>query len=1353
MAFEKYGGYVWQSEPTQPEHTLLERGFGLGVAVGAAGAAYAAAAPFTGGRPLDALYHSTRFIGNLSPFSILNTFRAPEWMSPFVSGHAQGLKDGTVYSWDKSFLGSNETFHYIKQLTRLDDAQLRKAGLAAGMVGDGLADSLEFVRGTGHRGSLYTVVGGKRHLLSDAVALMQATSEEPILLAKEKSLNRAAHGVLQAQGVTEEPWFRAEKLFARDGAPDVAGGAAKFIPIPSVSGPLRDATDLKQRTAYLRGFPAFGMERLNTLLEGVTSQFPFLGDINRGLDKVLGTSLTVTSGPASTMFARYGLLGAKVGGAVMGLQTLDWARRNYGDAGHIAASGVVSVGLAHVLTKLGKSPQTAVMAGVASFFGQLALPGFEQGTIQGLATTWAKASVMRAELSPFNWYRRTVEGLAPGISDWQIGALAGVVGVGLASLPLPFVGKRLPDILLERYGNEAFGLEKHVKIGDDLVKVAGPKTVRQEFWRRVEDAAKANLSQNDFEAWKRSKGPLSMRRAQLTSMLKNSASFSGSHGAIARMNQMWGEAEEAVKLQHKNNPVNYSLAKKLDGIRNKYLGNETFTGKVSRFAEGAKATLIHSFFGADPLEDGFLKSAREMGFSPKLGRTGVLFAGAFLAHGLLTGGLLGSMETANDLRDIYAGRKMVEVRKSRFWEGGGTPYEGDTIAYHRPHWYHLLMNRVREKGLWGEAEDTMSPVGKWLRKNFTYQWEEEHYYDRPYPVSGAAFQDVPVIGKYLAATVGKLIKPARLMHASEWIREGEGGFETADVYQGFRREPAYNLGATGSGIPTTQLAGLRILGETSYQFRELEGMTGWAKNVISNITTGGDTYFGQRAVLQSASGATSATRSFWEMQMGGGAFMNEAIRRFLPTPFGEGEKINPIMNSMPSWLPEKFRYGDPYANIEWGEARLPGAGFAALHPELAGVDPEAYPLIYKYQVLADVAPYSEEFRRVRKGMYDARARGETNEAINQRMDYIDSLVSKKMDQYSFDRLHQNAIELPGSRLTQEMWAGAQTLIRDIAAPAEYLTPMGFRPFQKLMGDRTPLEQYEYERLYGTKVAFWDKPWRDWFRPSMYSAAHMMGFEGKPLWRQEADSTNQYFDQLDFIKWMRLAQQADQEGNHRAKIQYLYMASSTRTGVNPQGNPLSIYWSLPAEERPFFNAFATAPASERERILEMVPEDQAQLYRNIWQRLDQGGDPALFPGSPTMPNEQYLSQRFYELQGQFTGPLPAEDWIGWHQDVDMSDIKVMYVDQMGKDLHDYGLWERQLRETQNQPYLEGAAAPLMGQSLGRGELASQMYGVMRGSFQGPHVAVHGGPGAGYGKLVYNDNREAELMTMVRSALEF
>jgi len=82
-------------------------------------------------------------------------------------------------------------------------------------------------------------------------------------------------------------------------------------------------------------------------------------------------------------------------------------------------------------------------------------------------------------------------------------------------------------------------------------------------------------------------------------------------------------------------------------------------------------------------------------------------------------------------------------------------------------------------------------------------------------------------------------------------------------------------------------------------------------------------------------------------------------------------QANEIPNTAPSWLPgddyyTNFHVGDPFIKVDQGFARLPGAGYEAVHPEIAGIAPEDYPDITKLAILADVAPYSREYNTYRQ---------------------------------------------------------------------------------------------------------------------------------------------------------------------------------------------------------------------------------------------------------------------------------------------------------------------------------------------------------------------------------------------------
>lgn len=1374
MQGSSYGGYVWNGETKEPYNPLLQQVAAVGVAGTLAyGAVSAATAPGIFNRPaIDSIHAGSRFLGNLSFFSIGNTFSGPEFMYPFLSADGQGLKQSSGgFTWTRDFLKKDETYDYLKKITGLDDSGLQAKGIRKGMVGveTDLASKIYFERGNKPgRGTLYSEVNGKRHELSRDIMLMATEGEYDPLAMKQHKVSRATRGVFQAldmfQG-KDKNQFQPENVLAGYKVDPSTGAAlkdpvtgnfiheqARVIPIPSVSGSVSNPGDLGRRTTYHRAMLAFRAARFNDLAEGTVTGI-FGSRLGPVINETLGIKGgSVRYGPATHMFLRYGGLAAKVGAAGMAISQTDWMRREYGLPGQALASAGVSAIASYTAGRLGATARMQGMIAAGTFGAQMMFPGFDQGVFQGVATMGVKALQARAvEVNPFNYYRRTLEGFAPGITSWETGAL-GAVAVGIAAYAkVPTTGMTIPEHLFKKLGPD--GLNKAVeRVGLGFLKMDQryiteystlPKTTRDIFYEMMHSSMNmpSNLDPNTM------RGRFGILRAQYNSATDH-------YDFLRTANQTWRMAKEEAKESKANNVFTRGLAEKLEAIKTKY-PEKDLASRVMMEAEGFAAQAYYGFFGGDmTASHELMKKAEDLGFSKffvgNRGRLATLMLGTFAAHGVLTGGLLGSMETRQELVDIYEKGKPISVKSSRWWEAGGTPYEGNDTEYYRPHQYYLMMNRAREAGVWGDW-DNLSPIKKFFVKNFTYELEKKNYYERPYPISSAAFQDIPIIGGLLGSTIGQIIKPAKLMHVNEWSRENPvtGEVEIASVYKGARMEPSYVLGAVGRGKPTTEFtAGYQAMNAVE-QFRELEGMTGWATGIMQQLITGENSALGiggDRTVLANASAMTSPSVTFWEMNMGGFGFTNEIFRRMFPGYQNKIDRTNPISNNMPSWVPEKYRYGDPYRAVEWGEVRLPGRGYAALHPELRGIDPEAYPDIFKYDILGSIAPTSFEFRQVQQRLYKRRMAGETTAGENKMMDRIDEQVKSVVNKHEFDIKHRNAINLPGSGITSSIYLGLQELAREAVAPVEYLTPMGFRPMQKLTGqNRDMIESYEYERMYGTPLAFWDKPIRDWFRPAAYTAAHFMGFEGKPLHRLQADKLNASYDTLEFIKNMRLAEQAELAGNSQAARDFLYRASQTRTGVNPQGSPMGLYWSLPEADRKFFNSFAHATGSDRERILEMIPEDQVHLYKAVWSRMD-SGDPNLWAGASTQLDANSMREMYYGLTNSGMG-IPQEDWIGWHEDVDMDDIRVRHVDQLGRELADYGLWEKQLKKSMGQEFLD-ASVPA---DLPNANAAIQMQSRLRRSFgslqnRGTLTTLQT-QGAGYSQIDYNDDRTLEVMSLM------
>lgn len=161
--------------------------------------------------------------------------------------------------------------------------------------------------------------------------------------------------------------------------------------------------------------------------------------------------------------------------------------------------------------------------------------------------------------------------------------------------------------------------------------------------------------------------------------------------------------------------------------------------------------------------------------------------------------------------------------------------------------------------------------------------------------------------------------------------------------------------------------------------------------------------YGQR--IATSQNMESFSRRFWDENYGGfGGSTMEIIRRFIPD-FRRHKMINPLMNNMPEWLPETYRFGDPFTNLARGEARLPGAGYEALnelHPDVYG----KYGAFDRFKILADIAPNSSEYKIWKeiaaKTVTDPKLKEEMKEIKERR-----AQQGKKHDFYDYQVLGKN----------------------------------------------------------------------------------------------------------------------------------------------------------------------------------------------------------------------------------------------------------------------------------------------------------------------------------------------------------
>lgn len=726
-------------------------------------------------------------------------------------------------------------------------------------------------------------------------------------------------------------------------------------------------------------------------------------------------------------------------------------------------------------------------------------------------------------------------------------------------------------------------------------------------------------------------------------------------------------------------------------------------------------------------------------------------AGLALVLPFIPGSLIPS-KRPQELADLYSGKKKVPIRRGRRWEMGRSSWEGENIERYQMHWYPRMLLRPTEKAIWGE--DAPGPVKRWFIENFTYNLERKFYKDRPYPLSGQSLQDIPFLGPVLGATIGKLIKPPVYMHSKEWMYGGKEGTEYKPTPPRFGETVA--PGELNKGGPVSPYNIKSVIGEQGYRMTEMIGLPGFTMVSLKEAITGTPELFDQEMQLESARRMYGPERLYWQKDLGGLLGQTEFFRRLYPHKRNQIELYNPIPNVFANvdWLPgtgdrsPDFKTGDPYVKLKFGEERLPGPGYEVIHPELKGVPASEYPLMHRFSILADTAPFSDKFDIVMRQVQIAHmGKKLTDMEETQYKEIIDQLNARKQRKTFYEykyrdrkltpveeiltRANEESKEDKGpswfERTVGTYW---ETLAHNAETPFEYLTPIS--PASKFIHMRTAIEDYERTQLYGTSTAFWEHPIRDFLKPFLTSAAHAAGSEKVPEEVQARRDTEEYFDILKYAKYTGLKQRALEAGDVTKAREFEQSRRETLFGVNPfTYNYTQIFRSLPRRERDYFNSFVKADMEERAEIFKMVPENEQALYLARWKLKDAEdlkkavkkgllseeqiakANTAMeslyeevrtegFPKTQELWTE-YLSGRtqgesypdWYRrtklMEKRLAGrPLPGPDWVAWSPQLDLEDVKLKIVQNEGRSMYDYDLWPDRLRAVARRPIIDEAA---------------------------------------------------------------
>ncbi len=806
--------------------------------------------------------------------------------------------------------------------------------------------------------------------------------------------------------------------------------------------------------------------------------------------------------------------------------------------------------------------------------------------------------------------------------------------------------------------------------------------------------------------------------------------------------------------------------------------------------------------------------------------------------GALIGGGIGVLaEQAKTPRETileYTGKKEVPVRRARWWLLGNEPFAGGRIRYFRPHLLYLAGTEWQYSDvLWGSKKEYYA-YKSWLPTPTNWfllrKLLNPYYYDirnlpyRPYPVTGPLdIAEFPIIGPLLAIP-GYIIKPRinlinmyqKIMtqQALETIYRSYGIVGAASVPsgtgQGAGTAGMIQSGAVGTGGPEafgapgalTSGSVTDLVGRSAAYMREYLGFIGWTAATIPQWLSGKYNQQYTTPIIPSTETWQTTWYRFYNLELGAMLGANEFYRRMFPKFYSPYQlQINPLPNMMPDWLPGSdyfidFRTGDPYAKIPFGEIRLPGPGYEKTH-ELV----DNYGIIDRFLILADVAPYSQQYRRyasivrdmlpnlppnVRYRVYSKFVQVERVKRAYE-FDYRPFEIPMTSAEYTLEKylgggVYQTAegyylrlagVDVSIDALAKQLFetknisieeayaeaakrtAEAEQILRSLAGgkisvlvPADkglryrmlsvnrievpaiiphernvslqrelyerglvaknlQQTPIDKRAFYepnlfnvlwekfahadwflgtKLIGARTPLEEYERFVIYGGYRATWEQAMHDIFIASFRRAAARnpieafthglftgMFMSASPSIGLGAGVTLGAFESVfslfapavipaetkrrweieekyEFYEWLR--QQAYGE------------RSANFVGLQTAGSVEGAARVLPRIEREFFAEFVNAPAEARDRIRRVVPPYVRRLLEHFWRLKEEGGS-TVIEGT-----EEYLSELYEKYR-----PTPLD--IQLVPEVSLQKARTIEALAAASDLAPYRIYASQI----------------------------------------------------------------------------
>ena len=613
-------------------------------------------------------------------------------------------------------------------------------------------------------------------------------------------------------------------------------------------------------------------------------------------------------------------------------------------------------------------------------------------------------------------------------------------------------------------------------------------------------------------------------------------------------------------------------------------------------------------------------------------------------------GKLGSKYDSGELEDIYSGKRKVEVKRGRFWTFGLEAFEGGDTKMFAPHWSVKAKTQADWKGRMPQAYID-NPLLQPLERLFDpYALEKRLDKDRPYAYWGPQDYGLGFVEQVLNP-LKQLYKPTILAHpegrygSGGAMSEGGGSVSSAGSLDpgAFSPDPispadsqtsAYNLYAS---------------------LQDAAGFHGFVGGAVMQNVTGVKHPFQPMAQYSTSADITGVNRQYWDMDMGDLFGANEAYRRMnYHRDYGTEYISSNMQNTQPSWMPDKFKTGDPYASIQQGDTRLAGTGYAALHPEMEGVAFEDYDNIHRLSILNDVAPDSNQFMSEFAAVKDQRERGNLNQGA---LDMLDEVMRQR------DVIREGKQFDTGRGPLGAYYLGMKQIGR--ALPTENLYPVS--PVHKLAGPVDAATEYRDKMVLDSTFKDWANPISDYVVPAFNKTVNT--FSMTPYIPPAANrryETEMFFQALQNKKNDNLEKQAkfaDQAGSTEIAQYYRKAAKDTIFDVKVDADASEVVAAYSMNKQSYLKGMMRAPDRN---ALKYVTPDVQHVLKAQWAKRQR----KVLPENYTPTGKSIGASVKFQVGDN---DLPDNDHLVYAPGVDLNAFKTKVVNKMGENVRKYELW--------------------------------------------------------------------------------